>query len=208
MFYVYEHWRPDTNTCFYVGKGSGNRAWNMRQRNKYHKSICKKLRDQGLIVEVRIIVKDLLEEAAFCVEKDRIALYGLDALANFTLGGEGFLGGRHTIESKAKISAASKKYVSENIELIRERFTGAKNPFYGKTHSPETRKRLSEKFKGVPPICAGAPTDEQKLKISATLKAKGIRPPSRQGATTSEEARKKQSAALKAYWARKKELLA
>ena len=26
IFYVYEHWRPDKNVCFYVGKGKGKRA--------------------------------------------------------------------------------------------------------------------------------------------------------------------------------------
>jgi len=26
MYYVYEHWRPDKDICFYVGKGKGSRA--------------------------------------------------------------------------------------------------------------------------------------------------------------------------------------
>ena len=26
IFYVYEHWRPDKDTCFWVGKGKGDRA--------------------------------------------------------------------------------------------------------------------------------------------------------------------------------------
>lgn len=26
IFYVYEHWRPDKDVCFYVGKGSKGRA--------------------------------------------------------------------------------------------------------------------------------------------------------------------------------------
>jgi hypothetical protein len=26
-FYVYEHWRPDKDVCFYVGKGHGRRAY-------------------------------------------------------------------------------------------------------------------------------------------------------------------------------------
>ena len=25
-YYVYEHWRPDKDVCFYVGKGKGGRA--------------------------------------------------------------------------------------------------------------------------------------------------------------------------------------
>ena len=32
QFYVYEHWRRDTRVCFYVGKGSGPRAYVMRAK--------------------------------------------------------------------------------------------------------------------------------------------------------------------------------
>ena len=60
MFYVYEHWRPDTNVCFYVGKGKGNRAWAMNRRNKHHKSVQSKLTSLGLSVYVKIIIENIL----------------------------------------------------------------------------------------------------------------------------------------------------
>ena len=43
-FYVYEHWRPDRGECFYVGKGHGRRAYDMRRgRNRWHKFMQEKL---------------------------------------------------------------------------------------------------------------------------------------------------------------------
>jgi hypothetical protein len=32
-FYVYEHWRPDVDLPFYVGKGKGGRAWENDRNN-------------------------------------------------------------------------------------------------------------------------------------------------------------------------------
>ena len=205
MFYVYEHWRPDTNICFYVGKGSGSRAWSMRGRNKHHKSIVKYLGRMGLVVDVRIVVSDLLEEAAFAVERDRIAFYGLGELVNQTLGGEGFVGGRHTEQSRKKISEASKAWAARNRHQMRERALGPKNPFWGKKHTEKSKEVLSAKLKGRPCPSRAPITDEQKKKISDTLKRKGIRPPSRKGTSPSAEVRAKQSASLKAHWAKKRE---
>ena len=38
-FYVYEHWRPDRDECFYVGKGKGGRANVMYGRNRHHEAV-------------------------------------------------------------------------------------------------------------------------------------------------------------------------
>lgn len=76
-YYVYEHWRPDTNVCFYVGKGLSckynNRAFDFRQRNTLHKRITAKLKRLGLEPEVRYVRRFLAEEAAFALEIERIA---------------------------------------------------------------------------------------------------------------------------------------
>jgi hypothetical protein len=177
----------------------------MRGRNKHHKSIVKYLNKIGLSVDVRIVISSLLEEAAFVVEQDRITFYGLDKLTNQTSGGEGFAGGRHTEQSRKRISEASKAWVKRNRHQMRERVLGSKNPFWGKTHTEKSKEVLSAKLKGRPRTVPVLITDEQKKKISVTLKKKGVCPPSREGAITSAETRAKQSASLKAYWAKKKE---
>lgn len=94
MFYVYEHWRPDRDECFYVGKGNGGRAYKMRDRNLHHRAIVKKLSDLGMMVEVRMVASGLAENDAFSIEQERIAFWrsaGID-LANKTIGGEGVSG--------------------------------------------------------------------------------------------------------------------
>ena len=90
-FYVYEHWRLDRDECFYVGKGSGRRAYDMSCRNKHHSAIQAKLNRIGSALEVRIVASGLSEEEAFSLEVKRIKYWneaGAD-LANRTYGGEG-----------------------------------------------------------------------------------------------------------------------
>lgn len=102
-FYVYEHWRPDTDTCFYVGKGHGSRAYNFkRKHNIRHRNIVKKLIKLGMCAEVRMVASSLTEEVAFKSEIERIAFWrslGVN-IVNKTDGGEGASGYRHTAEVK------------------------------------------------------------------------------------------------------------
>ena len=93
-FYVYEHWRPDRDECFYVGKGHGPRANKMNNRNLFHKAIQNKLSRLGMAVEVKMVATGLCEAEAFEMEVSRIAVWrdlGVD-LANITDGGEGTVG--------------------------------------------------------------------------------------------------------------------
>ena len=92
LFYVYEHWRPDLDVCFYVGKGHGNRSKDFRRgRNKHHKGISKKLTALGMCIEVRLVASGLSEQDAFRIEIERIQFWRTSGiqLANKTDGGEG-----------------------------------------------------------------------------------------------------------------------
>jgi len=178
VFYVYEHWRPDRDECFYVGKGHGNRANQMRPRNAYHCAIQEKLSRLGTCVEVRVIADGLSEDEAFFIEKSRIAFWRSDGadLANMTDGGEGFTGGRITPEGREK---------------IRKRHLGRVN-------SPETRKKISLSKKG------HLVSEETRAKISASKKGRKQSEASKAallkantGRTPSEETRNKISAANK-----------
>lgn len=159
-FYVYEHWRPDTNQCFYVGKGTRNRAWALGSRTPYHKRIRAKLKDAGLEVDVRIIADDLLEADAFKREIDLIALYRERGhrLVNRTNGGEGASGLLCTPERREKISRANRgrKLTEEHraklsswvrTEETRRKISESgrgRQSRLGMTHSAETRARLKE----------------------------------------------------------------
>lgn len=113
-FYVYEHWRPDLDLCFYVGKGQRNRATSMKGRHPAHQRVVADLSAQGMCVEVRMVESGLTEEEAFDVERYRIGIWremGV-GLVNQTDGGEGFSGFvrpkgiRLSEETKRKMSAA------------------------------------------------------------------------------------------------------
>ena len=189
--YIYEHWRPDTNTCFYVGKGAKKRAWNMKARNKHHKAIVSKLTSLGLAVDVRIIIDGLSEESAFLVERDLILKYGIKNLANMTYGGEGISGFKNPASdlTKQKISKAKKGKPSnrKGAVLSDESKQKIRIANLGKKLSTDTKHKLSVAKKGKPPNNAGKPVSlltKQKL----SLKNKGRK--------HTEEARAK----IKAAW--------
>lgn len=150
IFYVYEHWRPDTGKCFYVGKGKGRRAWTIKGRqNRHHASIVSKLTASGLCVDVRIVAFDLSEEQAFNKERELITFYGRDSLTNMSDGGEGLA--NPSEETRVKMSKAAKghkrrlgaKLSDEAKSKIGAASVGNKN-MLGKKHSSKTRKRLSD----------------------------------------------------------------
>ena len=140
-FYVYEHIRLDNMTCFYIGKGKGERAYEL-ERNDHHDNIS------NMCGHAVLIIKDnLTEEEAFELERDTIEDYvfnlgyGIDIkgyddydhklphLTNRTWGGEGISGKHHSKETKRMMSESMK---------------GKNHPFYGKHHSEETKMKMSE----------------------------------------------------------------
>ena len=160
-FYVYEHIRLDNMTCFYVGKGKGDRI-DVLTRNKHHDNISNK---HGHAV---VTIKDnLTEEEAFELEREMIEYYvftlgyGIDIegyenrennefLTNMTFGGEG-TSGHCSEETKLKISESKKGHVAWNK---------------GKKSSEETKLKISESNKGK------KRSEETKLKISESNKGK------------------------------------
>ena len=112
MAYVYEHWRPDTEKCFYVGKGTGKRAYRMRiNRNDHHQRIVNKLTEMGLSVKVVIISNDLSDKEAYELEAKRISFYGIENLVNQTAGGIGVKA--PSPEVRKKMAAARAQVLSD-----------------------------------------------------------------------------------------------
>lgn len=99
-FYVYIHRRKTDNKIYYVGKGSGSRAWNFSNRNKFWHNVHNK---HGTLVE--IVFDNLSEDESLQVEIDTILefkYFGFN-LVNQSSGGE-----------SPKFSAESKKKMSES----------------------------------------------------------------------------------------------
>lgn len=176
-FYVYEHIRLDTMKPFYVGKGSGTRAYIKQGRNRYWHRIANK---HGYAVN--IVAENLDEEIAFLVEIEKIdQLRRLGAeLTNMTNGGEGMSGHIQSAETIAKraLSQTGQKRptVSQKLKGVKKseehrfKLSVART---GLKISDEGRKKLSEKRKGTPsPMLGKKHTDESKKKISKAVKGK------------------------------------
>ena len=164
-FYVYAWRRPDTNQIFYIGKGKGKRAHVPKYSNKLFMNIINKLASAGLEASVEFLRTGLTETEAFQFEAEEIVKHGrhdsgLGPLANFTNGGEGPSGYRHSESAKAKISSAQlgRKMSAE----CRARLIASKNKpeakaaasaaSTGKYHSQESLDKMSGSQRMKPPV--------------------------------------------------------
>ena len=164
-FYVYEHWRPDKDVCFYVGKGHGDRAWRTTtgKRNRYYRNIAAKLARRGMCVEVRLVASSLNENNALKIEIERIAFWNTKGvkLANLTSGGEGIVGLKHSDATKEIIREKRRRQkISHSIETRAKigaansiALKGRKNPEHsarlkGRKLSPEHKSKISAGLMG------------------------------------------------------------
>jgi hypothetical protein len=197
QFYVYEHWRMDREECFYVGKGKGRRAYNMKSRTAFHKAIQDKVLRIGSAIEVRIVSSGLTEAEAFALECERIAMWRSDGadLANLTDGGEGRTGAIVGAETREKLRKAhlGKPKSAEHCKHVSESKKG-KAPYRpGYVVSEATRQKMREKSLGQPSSVKGIPRSaEVRAKISAARKGK---PSPMRGIPRSEETKQKISIA-------------
>lgn len=147
-FYVYEHWRLDRNECFYVGKGTGSRASELRHnRSRFHKFIQAKLSRLGKAIEIRIVADCLGEPEAFALERERIAMWraaGVD-LANLTDGGEGPSGHKQSLDHRQKKGAAISAFYStpEGQVAHAKMVARAIAANTGRALRPETKHKMS-----------------------------------------------------------------
>lgn len=221
IFYIYEHWRPYKNECFWVGKGHGRRAYEFSKRNMRHKHIVGYLRKIGLEPEVRIISTGMTEQESLDLEiiwirfwRDQGAI-----LANVTDGGEGVTGSTHSEETKALIrekraQQERRPCSPETREKIAATQRGRKkgpNPEHsarlkGRKLSEEHRRKIGEAGKG------RIVSEETRARTAASNRGQKRDEATRLllrlshlGKTQSEETRARKSASLRLAWAKRKE---
>jgi hypothetical protein len=89
-YYVYLHKSAERGEVFYIGKGSGKRAWDSKKRNSDWKSKVEELDDNW---EVEIYKGDLTENEAYRLEEKLVKEFGFfddenDQLTNHFPGGD------------------------------------------------------------------------------------------------------------------------
>lgn len=184
---VYIHTNK-TNNKVYVGKTSQNPDDRWMNGYGYRNSPCfyNAIQKYGWDNFEHIIFADQLtaEEAAH-MEILLIALYKTNRCKysnptygyNLTDGGEGSTGYIFSEESRMKMSQAAIERLKDpnERERIRQsllgRFDGENNPFYGKTHSEESRLKMSNALKGRVSPNKGKPlSEDRKQQMSEYMK--------------------------------------
>ena len=169
-FYVYAFLRED-RTPYYIGKGTGNRAWDKRRR-------ISPPTDSSRII---ILTNSLTEIEAFDEEIRLIQFHGrkdlgTGILRNLTDGGEGTSGYKHTgkklsPEHIANLSAANtgKHRSPESRAKMSAAKSGEKHNMYGKHPNQDTLDKMSAAQSGENnPNFGKVPSEETKAKRIAT----------------------------------------
>ena len=161
-FYTYA-WLRENGTPYYIGKGSGRRAW--KQSGRAGKA--KKPPEHRIL----ILKKNLTEEEAFRHEIYMIAIYGrvdkgTGILHNYSDGGEGLSNPSPEVIQKIKESRKNYKHSPKTIAKIKEaaknrrrpteeenkrnseRNRGERNPRFGSVVTEETRHKIGKSHKG------------------------------------------------------------
>jgi hypothetical protein len=155
-YYVYQLKDPNTNLPFYIGKGSGDRAWLHNEfkdgnNNPYKDRYIKKLHQAGVEPIVDIIKYFIDEISAYEYEEQLTESIGLDNLTNIVIGARppGKHGWKPSPETLIKRSRGLKGIIrsdewKENLSKSKQ---GEKNPMYGKK-SPCTEERKIAVLRG------------------------------------------------------------
>lgn len=157
-FYVYQLRVEGEILPFYIGKGKGDRAYRhfkesrlKTERNLHKINKLKKAKREGKEVLVEFLRESITEKQALRLEKFWIAKIGrndlgLGPLTNQTSGGDGLSGRLVGEEERDKISKACKGKLRTDETKAKMSIAnkGENNPFHGKTHSEEARKRIGD----------------------------------------------------------------
>lgn len=171
MFYTYIHLRKSDLKPFYVGKGSGCRAWSKARSDWWHR-IAKK---HGYVVQICAEWEselDAFEHEMFlisCIKDMGIRL------CNLTNGGEGASGAKHSEESRRMRSIAAKKYSSRDDVIAARRKKMAetnKKPFNSERGAEAIKRNIHSRPEVVEKIKKCGKSNLERINSDAELTRK------------------------------------
>jgi len=128
-YYVYHLINPNNNRLFYVGKGCGNRCkQHLTDKKEYSfnkrlNGYIRNLIENNTPPTISKISENLNEESAYDLEESEIKKYG-------------------------RVGFEENGILLNILEFGRPpRYTGENHPWYGRKHSEETKRKISEKKK-------------------------------------------------------------
>jgi hypothetical protein len=119
--YVYLYIDPRSNKVFYVGKGTGNRAFSHLSDDSESEKVryIQALREQGLVPLIEILVHGLTDDAAKKVEASTIDLLGIETLTNIQRGYESRSYGRMGCDQILSLYVHKKVVITEPCILVK-----------------------------------------------------------------------------------------
>lgn len=164
-YYVYCLIDPETKLPFYVGKGSGQRAWSHTTKvkagksldNPYTESVIKQIYNRGQEPIIEIRFSGLDEDTAYLKEEKLTIQYGRrrfdtdGILTNLCIGGRPPIQfGTTKDHTGEKNPNYGKRHPGLNSGTDNAMFglKGDRNPNFGSKRSEETKAKMSSKKKG------------------------------------------------------------
>lgn len=151
---LYFHRRKDTNEVFYVGIGSKRRTKDTTNRNQYWHNIVNKVGYDIEIIHTNLTWEEACELEIEYIKKLGRKDKGLGNLVNLTDGGDGAKG----VDAKGeKNGFYGKKHTEESLKKISD-WNMLYNTQRGKVYTAEQRQKMSDSKKG----CEGYWTDKER----------------------------------------------
>ena len=162
-YYVYAYLRSidsdiaQAGTPYYIGKGTGKRAWKHCKNDVIHPPID--------VTKIIILETNLTDIGALALERRMIAWYGrkdigTGILHNTTDGGEGTAGFKHSVTTIEKMSKPkSKEHAAKNRIAFKDRtHTIESRESMVKTRQNRTDEKRAEVFNNLSTIRTGIAT--------------------------------------------------